>query len=363
MYKRLVSIIIPNRNCSKWIRQCIQSCLNQTYPHIEIIVIDDASTDNSVPILQEYGTRIKLIQNKTQLGPGAARNIGLEHARGEYVQYLDADDYISKYKIELQLATLIQNRADLCAGNYKRVFSIGVLNLPGFTIEVNESMDLYKEVLSDVRWIPVHVYLYRRSLIEKVGRWREDLTIYGEDRVYRHDTLRLMPKMDYVNKTLFYYREHNRESLSKSFRDSLFADELSLYDIDKDYVETCLLPDFRKGLLSGNERRNEALKYLKICLRYNNLPETRAVYFKKIIREISSYQTQDSHDISALRKISLASQLSEGIGTVIRKISQRLKKMINFDYWLNKSNSVYLIDRWMKHWHSYIREKVSGNLK
>lgn len=90
---KLVSIIIPCFNASRWIAETIESCLQQTYSNIEIIVIDDGSTDNSLLIIKNYENQITY-QSIPHNGGNYARNLGLKLSSGEYIQFLDADDYI-----------------------------------------------------------------------------------------------------------------------------------------------------------------------------------------------------------------------------------------------------------------------------
>ncbi len=113
---QLVSVIIPCYNKSKWIRAAIDSCLNQTYPHIEIIVIDDGSTDNSLEIIKSYGDKL-IWENGRNRGANYARNRGFALSKGEYIQYLDADDYLLPEKIEKQIHFLESTKADLVYGN------------------------------------------------------------------------------------------------------------------------------------------------------------------------------------------------------------------------------------------------------
>lgn len=97
-----VSVIIPNFNYGRFLKKTIDSVLEQTYPHIEIIVIDNGSTDNSREILERYGDRITIIF-QTNLGQAVARNIGISSASGDFIALLDADDYWEPSKLEKQL--------------------------------------------------------------------------------------------------------------------------------------------------------------------------------------------------------------------------------------------------------------------
>lgn len=105
-----VSIIIPVYNVEKYIRQCLESVINQTYKNIEIIVINDGTKDGSMKIVEEYleDKRIKII-NKNNGGLSSARNKGIEEATGEYIYFLDSDDWIEKDTIEV----LVKNSKDV----------------------------------------------------------------------------------------------------------------------------------------------------------------------------------------------------------------------------------------------------------
>lgn len=94
-----VSVIIPVYNVEEYLKECLDSVINQTLKEIEIICIDDCSTDSSYSILEEYAkkdSRIVLIKNKENMGVGYNRNIGIKEAKGEYIGFIDSDDYISE---------------------------------------------------------------------------------------------------------------------------------------------------------------------------------------------------------------------------------------------------------------------------
>lgn len=101
--KPLVSAIIPNYNYARYVGEAVESALGQTYPNIEVIVVDDGSTDNSLEVLEQYRDRIKIIEQKNS-GVCVARNRGVAESTGEYIAFLDADDVWLPEKIEKQVA-------------------------------------------------------------------------------------------------------------------------------------------------------------------------------------------------------------------------------------------------------------------
>src|SRR5437867_5272527 len=102
---RLVSILIPVYNAESFVAETIHSALDQTWPAKEVIAVDDGSTDRSAKILESFGSRIRIIGQENR-GASAARNRALAEARGEVIQYLDADDLLAPDKIEIQLRRL-----------------------------------------------------------------------------------------------------------------------------------------------------------------------------------------------------------------------------------------------------------------
>ncbi len=111
----LISVIIPIYNVEEYLRECIDSVLNQTYQNFEIILVDDGSTDSSGTICDEYvdkDDRVSVVHQKNA-GPSKTRNTGLENATGKYIYFLDSDDYIEKNALELLINTAESNDADL----------------------------------------------------------------------------------------------------------------------------------------------------------------------------------------------------------------------------------------------------------
>lgn len=117
MSKPLVSIIVPTYNVERYIEECIDSLLNQTYQPIEIIVIDDGSKDATLYLLKQYQDQIQLISHTVNKGQGARRNEGLKKASGKYIYFVDSDDWIEKQTVEAAVSQLEKTGADLVRFN------------------------------------------------------------------------------------------------------------------------------------------------------------------------------------------------------------------------------------------------------
>ena len=116
----VISMIVPIYNAEKYLRRCLESVVNQTYTNLDIILIDDVSSDQSLEICRQYVQRDSRIQLYCQenRGVSAARNTGLEHMRGEYVVFVDSDDFISKHFIEILLKQIQKYQVALIMCDY-----------------------------------------------------------------------------------------------------------------------------------------------------------------------------------------------------------------------------------------------------
>lgn len=178
--KHLVSIIIPCYNAAQWVSEAVNSCLAQTYSLIEIIVIDDGSTDDSVEKLRVYGDHINLQEEPENRGGDYARNQGIARSKGNYIQFLDADDYLLPEKIAHQVAFLQENDADVVYGDWRHQFHndgyirMGEVKTPGHQEDVLTS-------LLRGWWTSPASVLFNREAVLASGGWDESLTA-GQDR-------------------------------------------------------------------------------------------------------------------------------------------------------------------------------------
>lgn len=119
----LISIIVPVYNSEEYLRLCIESVINQSYKNIEIILINDGSTDNSGEICNTYANndnRIRVIHTKNN-GPATARNIGIENSKGSLIFFIDADDYIENNALELLVKNYNQHKAEIIVGDFNKI--------------------------------------------------------------------------------------------------------------------------------------------------------------------------------------------------------------------------------------------------
>ena len=214
-----ISVIIPVYNVEKYLRQCLDSVINQTFKDLEIICVNDASTDNSLCILEEYAqkdNRIVIFQNEKNSGLGLTRNHGLKYATGEYIHFLDSDDWVEPDIYEKILADLpechdvvsfLWNNVDVKNGKIRQEkFKEYV---------VNGNFKTNPEIIDNWK-ISVWNKLYRRDFLISNGLVFNDFPCM-EDIEFSYKVLLLAHDIKFINKILLNYRYNNSKSLIGRF--------------------------------------------------------------------------------------------------------------------------------------------------
>ncbi len=213
MIKDLVSTIIPVFNRPVMLREAVESVLAQTWRPIEIIIVDDASTDTTLTVANEFSLRypdIVRVLQQSNSGPGVARQTGLEAARGEFVQFLDSDDLLQPEKFMLQVAQL---RADPEAGiSYAKTYRL----VGGERVEHPEARtrqkfsSLFPALLEGRIWETI-APLYRRSVLREIGPWPSKRQL--EDWEYDAQAGARRVKLSYVDEYVAISRDHGDDRL------------------------------------------------------------------------------------------------------------------------------------------------------
>jgi glycosyltransferase involved in cell wall biosynthesis len=180
----LVSVVIPCFNAEATIRHTIECVLTQTWPNLEIIVVDDGSTDGSTGVLLSFENKITTEFSSHQ-GVSAARNRGTALAAGAYIQYLDADDLLAPEAIEQRLSALRSSGADIAYSDWQRfeTSTDGERHLGEIVARRIEDISLDSEIAcATAFWAPPAALLYRRHVVDAIGGWNERLPIIQDAR-------------------------------------------------------------------------------------------------------------------------------------------------------------------------------------
>jgi len=214
-----ISVIVPIYNVEKYLRRCVDSILAQTYANLEVILVDDGSTDGSPAICDEYAQKDKrvVVIHKKNAGVSAARNSGLDKATGDYVAFVDADDYVDTSMYAKLIEKAEQNDLDICVCQYYQVDE-----QTGKTKFVNETdIDNIKNEKVFSSLIKVgskhkkdHIEtenimgcvwraIYKKNLVADT-RFNQEFSI-GEDLIFSIELFKKKPKVDIVCEPLYFY--------------------------------------------------------------------------------------------------------------------------------------------------------------
>lgn len=197
-----ISIIIPVYNAELYLKKCINSAINQTYENIEIVCVNDGSTDNSLEILNSFDDeRIKIIDIENH-GVGYARNLGMENMTGDFVIFLDSDDYIEKTCCEDLIENQIKNSSDLSyCGHYTKTVDGKVCGqyVPIITQSKTPIIDRYRIT----RHLVVTKKLFKTSIIKKNNIQFDTTLHYAEDSLFLVQYLSFCNTISGIKKMLY----------------------------------------------------------------------------------------------------------------------------------------------------------------
>ncbi len=240
-----VTFILPVYNAEKYLSFCLDSILNQSFHNLEIICVNDCSEDTSASILSDYvrrDSRITTINCSKNIGPGAARNIGLDAADGEFVRMVDSDDFIPPYSTEHLLKAAKQFNSDFVRGG------VWYCDSTGKKVEKN-SLSPKKKVeraAMDHRMIdyfPHHwAFLYRTGALRASGVRYDEAMRNGQDAAFMIDLAPHMSKVSLVPEGVYNYRVNSGSVMRKKRTQQFYLNVFSLYSrAKKQYSEVGLI--------------------------------------------------------------------------------------------------------------------------
>lgn len=218
-----ISIIVPIYNVEKYLRECIDSIINQTYINLEIILINDGSTDTSLKICEEYAkknNKIKLITKKNG-GAGDARNVGLDYATGDYIMFVDSDDFLPNDCCEILYNAIKDTEYEFITANYAFTNYDGIPWKKPMFSEKNENtileIDDYKKSYYLVN-SSVCNKIFKKEFIDK-NNLKFEVGLLAEDAVFTTLAFLKTKKTYYVKNVVYYYRQRavKKDIISTSF--------------------------------------------------------------------------------------------------------------------------------------------------
>ena len=212
----MLSIVVPIYNSESFLRKFIESVINQTYQKIEIILVDDGSTDESGKIIKEFADRDKRIIPLFQRNKGvsSARNLGISFASGEYITFADPDDWLDKYTYQKMMDMLLKNKADICLSGYtahgKKMTPLIKMNSCVMDKETAMRRMLEGKYYKWNIWDKIY-----RAEIVKNNKFRDDV-LNGEDLIFNYHCFCEADVIAYIPYPGYHYVQHDG-SMTNSF--------------------------------------------------------------------------------------------------------------------------------------------------
>lgn len=230
------SIIIPNYNKGDYIKECLESVFNQDIQKekLEVIVIDDGSTDNSVNIIKEFP--VKFFQTNRK-GAGGARNVGLDNANGEYILFLDSDDFISNNQVLTKLDNIAKGQDVIFLSYIKNEFG-------NITVQ-NEERNSIAEKIEKTKFLSGPTKCYRKDIIGNT-RYTE-YTAY-EDVNFTIECMCKCKTFDYLDEPYFTYRKVKNSNTTQEVSGKIMTDVL--LEILKLYYLCFEYPQYKNNILN-----------------------------------------------------------------------------------------------------------------
>ena len=322
-----VSVIVPVFNVESYINRCVNSLLNQTYKDIEIILVDDGSSDKSWEICEEYSkidNRIKVLRKTKNSGVSVARNDGLMCATGKYVTFVDSDDYVENKYIENLVQTLIDSGSDMAISSYYLDYGNTVeQNI----CEVRKEFDSHEAILNMLLAKDFDSCVCCKiSLLQNAKEvlFDENLVL-AEDMLFYYRNLEKCRKIAFVNSKYYHYVQHENgtmSSLTKTKINSLYVFEKLINEqknneikeaLISKYLSTCfhLLSlkrecvddeDVKKLKSQIKKYRSKAVIGQNIALKVRVASAMSFLGFKFIIYLLNKKQRGDSYGKSIVKR-------------------------------------------------------------
>lgn len=305
----LITVIIPVYNAEKWIEKCIKSVINQTYKNLEIILVDDGSTDDSLTICNKFlekDRRIKVIHTENR-GVSSARNEGLNNSQGKWIAFVDADDWIEKNFCEKLIKEIKESNSDVALCGYKRVTEENYesINTNGENEVIDKKIYIEKVLNPQTAYGFCHMKIINRSLIENI-RFEKSIVV-GEDALFNLMIAKNIKRAIFIKEPLYNYKI-NLNSTVKKFDENYVEKYLKSMQIIKEYVEK----NYKDKNVIQNFYNFIAFHVMLIAVNYCYHPdnqEKRKINLLKNICNIKEFKEgikkSNYNNLSITRKITL----------------------------------------------------------
>lgn len=315
--KYLVSIIVPMYNSEKYIVRCIDSLLEQSYENIEIIVVDDGSSDNGVDIIKKYSdNRINIYQKKNE-GVSATRNFGIEKSNGDFLLFVDSDDYVSKDIVEI-MVDKIKNINSMVFCNNDEIWSNRVekrILFTGDNVQLDKT-NVLRVIASGKAGLVCSKLVSNRVIKENNIMFDKNLKV-GEDQLFFLKVAQYTKEFKYVNKSLYFYDRTNENSATIKYQNRLYN--------NFSYLQEEIIKIFNNNKLNSNEDiellNNKQITIVWTCIK-NEVNGIRKLGIKNTINNIVDILNSSKNNIKKIdNKNKIGNLIYKSVNSKYKNIS------------------------------------------
>lgn len=300
----MISVVIPMYNAEKYVEKCLNSLLEQTYKDLEIIIVNDGSKDNSQTICERFAEQDKRITliNTENRGAGSARNTGIEVAKGEYISFIDSDDYVCPDYYERLLHMLERAGADIAIGKYQRISEHDEMkfinsgevkectNLEELLVLYGEDEDRY------INAVLVTNKLFKRELFEGNVRFPIGRLIDDEFIIYK--LIYKSKKIVYTDDVMYAYVQSDSSVMRTNFKEQRVHDTIDVYDEVYNFFKENGTEELNKKIL---------IRYLSYCVELAQKTSTSTVIDNKekiyqLLKEKFNQKTDEAKEKIGLER-------------------------------------------------------------
>jgi len=235
--KPKISMIVPVYNSEKYLSRCIESILNQTYKNIELILINDGSNDRSGEICDQYARNCNhiVVVHKKNSGVSDARNEGIKLSSGEYLQFVDSDDYIDGNMTEMLVKALQQESSDLIICGYKIINdTTGQCMLMRYlykqiSLSFEEMMNIYDDLYLNFHVNPLWNKIYKAKVIKENHIIFDSTIDLGEDLIFNIEVIKRCNRFLLISSCPYNYIQYKGDSLSTKYRSNMYEIQKLLF--------------------------------------------------------------------------------------------------------------------------------------
>ncbi|WP_374931958.1 glycosyltransferase family 2 protein [Neobacillus driksii] len=337
-----VSVIIPVYNCEKYLSNCLDSIIAQTYTNLEIIIVNDGSMDGSELIINKYKEAHKEIKYFYQenRGPSEARNIAITNATGEYLVFIDSDDTVEKNYIESLYNKIVSSGSDLVCCGYKDISRFGLVNHSDFIFENTIPLHSFIEMVCNGTGGVLWSKIFKKEIIKMYNLQMDKNLFMSEDLIFVLRYATHCKSFAAIKEYSYNYNRLNDSSISSNISIrylpnyirvcETLEEVLNSIDLDKNKIKKIITERIQEIVLIGVEQQSINLKVLGMENAVQNVINLLSEnYIQEYIDHFSSQNVFYKPYVFLLKKKLVKSSILYGVYlNTLRSLKRNVKKLL-----------------------------------